>query len=88
MKIALFFCLFYGSVLLAEKVDSKCATECRNKGYQYHYCEMKCLSGKSSLEKEREASHAPLESEIDPKCMNTCIQDKKPYNTCEVKCRY
>lgn len=75
-------------MLLAEKVDSRCTAECRNKGYQYHYCEMKCLNGNTPSEKERDTSHAPLESEIDSKCMNLCIKEKKQYNVCEVKCRY
>ncbi len=74
--------------LSAEKVDSKCAVDCRNKGYQYHYCEMKCQNNKTPAERERDTSHAPLETEIDAKCMNTCIKEKNTYNACEVKCRY
>jgi hypothetical protein len=88
MKIGIVFFLLITGAIYSDKVDSKCATDCRNRGYQYHYCEMKCMDGKSPVEKERDTSHAPLESEIDSKCMNTCVKEKKTYNACEVKCRY
>jgi hypothetical protein len=88
MKLSIFLILIFASTVFGEKVDSKCAVDCRAKGYQYHYCEMKCLNGRSPLERERDTSHAPLESEIDSKCMNVCIKEGKPYNKCEVKCRY
>ncbi len=82
------FSLVWSFSIGSETVDQKCAEVCRNKGYQYHYCENKCQGNKSQIEKDRDTSHAPLENEMDIKCMNVCIKEKNSYNKCEAKCRF
>lgn len=80
-------CLFTYS-LFGDKATQECAVQCRAKGYQYHYCEMKCKNGKFTNDDHRDLTHAPLEGDLDIKCMNQCTKEGKSYSVCEPKCRY